>query len=321
MKTYINLSIKGAHIIKKNKTNRGKKGDSILEFPMDFTVIDIETTGLDPRFDDIIELSAIKVVDGKEASSFSELVNPGYSISNFITNLTGITDEMLEKSETIEKVLPQFLNFIGGDIVLGYNAHFDVNFIYDNTLKNLNTYFNNEILDIYRFARILIKDSKNHRLETMVDYFSIRHDRLHRGLEDCKVTLALYREFRKLINERYESEDVFLKRRKIGTKANDVTTENIHFDEIHPIFERKCVFTGTLRNMERKEGFQIVKDLGGTPQDNVTKKTNFLILGETDYTKVKDGKSAKLKKAEKYQLEGLDIQIISEQVFYDMISS
>lgn len=321
MKAYINLSTEGSHIIEKNKTKRGKKGNSILEFPEEFTVIDIETTGLDPNFDKIIELSAIKVVNGKENSIFTELVNPGYPISSFITNLTGITDEMLEKAETIEKVLPQFLNFIGGDIVLGYNAHFDVNFIYDNTLKHLNTYFNNDIVDIYRFARILIKDSKNHRLETMVNYFSIEHERLHRGLEDCKVTLTLYREFRKLINERYESEDDFLKRRKIGTKATDIATENTQFDEAHSIFEKNCVFTGTLKNMERKEGFQIVKDLGGTPQDNITKKTNYLILGETDYTKVKDGKSAKLKKAEKYQLEELDIQIISEQVFYDMITS
>jgi DNA polymerase-3 subunit epsilon len=321
MKSYINLSTKGAQIIEKNKTTRRKKGNSILEFPEEFTVIDIETTGLDPSYDDIIELSAIKVVDGKETSIFTKLVNPGYPINSFITNLTGITNEMLEKSDAIEKILPQFLKFIGEDVVLGYNAHFDVNFIYDSTLEHLNTYFDNDIVDIYRFAKILIKDSKNYRLETIGNYFSIEYERLHHGLEDCRVTFVLYKEFKKLINERYGSEYEFLKRRKTRTKANDIATKNTQFDETHPVFEKNCVFTGTLKNMERKEGFQILKDLGGTPQDNVTKMTNYLILGETDYTKVKDGKSAKLKKAERYQLEGLDIQIISEQVFYDMISS
>ena len=72
--------------------------------------------------------------------------------------------------------------------------------------------------------------------------------------------------------------------------------------------------------MQRKEAMQIVADLGGIPGDGVTKKTNYLMLGNNDYCKtIKDGKSSKQKKAEKLILEGADLQIISEQVFYDLI--
>lgn len=72
--------------------------------------------------------------------------------------------------------------------------------------------------------------------------------------------------------------------------------------------------------MQRKEAMQIVADLGGIPGDSVTKKTNYLVLGDNDYCKtIKDGKNSKQKKAEKLILEGADLQIISEQVFYDMI--
>lgn len=73
--------------------------------------------------------------------------------------------------------------------------------------------------------------------------------------------------------------------------------------------------------MVRKEAMQIVADLGGKNADNVTKKTNYLILGNNDYCKsIKDGKSSKQKKAEKLKLDGYDIEIIPENVFYDIIS-
>lgn len=319
MRSYIQLSSEGAQIVESNRTIRDKKGDSLLELPNSFTIIDIETTGLDPRFDEIIELSAIRVINGEEVEKFSELVNPDYPISNFIKELTGITEEMLSEAEPIDSVLPRYLSFIGDDIVVGYNVHFDVNFIYDNTLKYLNDYFENNLIDVMRFAKLLIKDSKNHQLKTMAEYFSIDYDNLHRGLEDCKVTFFLFKVLRKTISEQFKNETDFLKRHQQGLKAAHITTDITEFDEDNQLFQKKCAFTGTLAHIVRKEAFQIVKDLGGNPQDNVTKKTNYLILGDTDYSKVKDGKSRKLKNVEKYQLEGLDIQIISEQVFYDMI--
>lgn len=81
-----------------------------------------------------------------------------------------------------------------------------------------------------------------------------------------------------------------------------------------------CVFTGTLERMTRKEVMQIVVDLGGINGNSVTAKTNYLILGNNDYCPlIKDGKSNKQKKAEELKLKGKDIEILTENVFYDMI--
>ena len=105
-----------------------------------------------------------------------------------------------------------------------------------------------------------------------------------------------------------------------GISAKEITTEKTEFDETHPLFEKVCVFTGTLEKMQRKEAMQLVADFGGVPGDSVTKKTNYLILGNNDYCKtIKDGKSSKQKKAEKMILDGADLQIIPEAVFYDIV--
>ena len=100
-----------------------------------------------------------------------------------------------------------------------------------------------------------------------------------------------------------------------------MTTENTVFDETHPLYGKVCVFTGTLEKMIRKEAVQLVLDLGGICDNSVTKKTNYLILGNNDYcSSIKGGKSNKQKKAEELRLKGNDIEIIPEDVFYDMVA-
>lgn len=102
--------------------------------------------------------------------------------------------------------------------------------------------------------------------------------------------------------------------------SKEIMTSNTAFDETHPLFGKTCVFTGTLERMLRKEAMQHVVDLGGILSDNVTKKTNYLILGNNDYNPlVKNGMSTKQQKAEALKLSGQDIEIITENVFYDML--
>jgi len=107
---------------------------------------------------------------------------------------------------------------------------------------------------------------------------------------------------------------------KSGFSAKDIQASTTDFDVTSPIFEKMFVFTGTLERMTRKEAMQLVVDRGGLCGDAVNKKTNFLVLGNNDYcSTIKDGKSTKQKKAEQLKLAGCDIEIISENVFYDMI--
>ena len=105
---------------------------------------------------------------------------------------------------------------------------------------------------------------------------------------------------------------------KIDIKSMEAHTDD--FDESHPLYGKMCVFTGTLDRMQRKDAMQAVLDHGGEIGNNVTKKTNFLILGCNDFcSSIKDGKSSKHKKAEEYQLKGFDIEIIDEDLFYAML--
>ncbi len=102
--------------------------------------------------------------------------------------------------------------------------------------------------------------------------------------------------------------------------AKDITPTVGELDETHQLFDKVCVFTGTLDKLVRKDAMQIVVNLGGVCGDNVTSKTNYLILGNTNYYKtIKDGKTSKQKKAENLKLKGQDIEIITENDFYDII--
>ena len=108
---------------------RDHKGKSILEFPESYTVIDIETTGLDPMFDSIIELGAIKFENGNQISQFQSLVNPGYEIGDCIIHPTGSANDMHSEAATIQGALPNFQSVVRTSILVGYNINFDSSFI------------------------------------------------------------------------------------------------------------------------------------------------------------------------------------------------
>lgn len=106
-----------------------------------------------------------------------------------------------------------------------------------------------------------------------------------------------------------------------SVRSKDIVTQNASFDETNPLYGKVCCFTGALETMQRKDAMQLVVDLGGLCSDSVTKKTNYLILGNTDYCSNMNGsKTSKTLKAEKAKLAGQDIEIISENVFLDMIN-
>lgn len=123
-----------------------------------------------------------------------------------------------------------------------------------------------------------------------------------------------------MVLDTYPNEESFV--RCFGNHRFDLTkisSDKTEFDETHPLYGKFCVFTGKLDKMTRTEAAQIVVNFGGICENTVTKKTNYLILGNTDYSKnIKDGKSAKQKKAEQYRLEGQDIVVIPESTFYDI---
>ena len=116
--------------------NRIYKGDSLTCFVKDYVVFDIETTGLDSVHNEIIEIGAIKVVENEIVDTFQSFIKPKYRISSFITNLTGISNDMVKDALDVREVLMLFKEFVGDDILIGHNVNFDINFVYDHLILN-----------------------------------------------------------------------------------------------------------------------------------------------------------------------------------------
>lgn len=302
-----------------NKEIRNK-GKNLIELPNDYTIIDIETTGLDTKYDEIIEISAIKIKNNEIVNQFSSLIRPKFKIDDFISTLTGITNEMLENAPKLEIIISEFINFIGDDIIIGHNVNFDINFIYDYYKKYCNKDIKNDFVDTMRIAKKLLPQSNSYKLEKLLEYFNINVSIHHRALSDCESTFKLYNELKKCISNEYGNIENF-KNQTYNSKlrASQITTNIENFDEENLLYQKNCVFTGTLEKMARKDAMQHVVDLGGYVQDSLNKKTDYLIVGQIDYNVSRDNKTGKIKKAEDMKLKGIDIQIIPESVFYEML--
>ena len=140
------------------------KGHSLLKWAEDYVLVDIETTGLSPTYNDIIEIGAIKVKGNEIVDTYESLIKIEEPLSPFITHLTGITDKMLEKGKEREEVLQEFIEFAGEDILIGHNVNFDINFLYDKCEKYIDTYLTNDFIDTMRLARKILPNSPNYQL-------------------------------------------------------------------------------------------------------------------------------------------------------------
>ena len=213
---------------------RKKKGKSLIEFPNKYIAFDIETTGLDPMYDEIIEIGAIKIENGREVQVFNTLVKPEYEINEFISKLTGITNEVVKKSPSIDEVLSKFIEFIGDLIILGHNVNFDINFIYDNLVKFNMKPITNDFIDTLRLSRRLLPELKHHRLSDLADYYNINAVGSHRSLKDVRMTIEVYNNLEILATEKYHNIDNFKNACKTqnhsGFKASDVTANNTEFE-------------------------------------------------------------------------------------------
>ena len=171
---------------------REHKGKSLLKWVDNYVLVDIETTGLSPRTDEIIEIGAIKVKENKIIDTYNTLIKIDRNLNPFITKLTGITDKMLETGKETDKALEEFVNFTGNEIIMGHNVNFDINFIYDKCLSYLDYYLSNDFVDTMRIAKHILPDIQNYKLGTLANYFGVDYRSAHRGLKDVEITYEVY---------------------------------------------------------------------------------------------------------------------------------
>ena len=171
---------------------RRSKGRNLLGIADDYVVVDIETTGLDVSCDEIIEVAAARVREGVVIDKFASLIKPEQRINQFIVNLTGITNEMVERAPSSAMALRAFVDFVGDGLVVGHNVNFDINFLYDNCATKIGHIFSNDFLDTMKLSRRLFANEKQHRLTDLINRFGIGSVVEHRALGDVIQTQKCY---------------------------------------------------------------------------------------------------------------------------------
>jgi DNA polymerase-3 subunit epsilon/ATP-dependent DNA helicase DinG len=149
--------------------------------------LDIETTGLDPQADAILEIGAVRFNERRVEGEYSALINPGRPVPPFITKLTGITDLMIREAPPISKVLPEINAFIGDSPILGHSVGFDLSFFRKHRLFGLN-----DALDTYELAAVLLPTASRYNLGALGQLLSIPLPATHRALDDARVTRMVY---------------------------------------------------------------------------------------------------------------------------------
>ena len=190
---------------------RKKFGKNLVDFPREYVVLDIETTGLSPNRDEIIELSALWIRNDEIVEEFNRLVKPAGEISVFISNLTGITPEMVADAPDISTAIREFDDFCAGKIILGHNIKFDIGFIDYNLRKYHGLAFSNDYIDSLRITRILLPHLSNKKLGTLANFFGFNTDGMHRGLKDCKVTFMCFCKFKEIAARKSGTVENFVK--------------------------------------------------------------------------------------------------------------
>lgn len=171
----------------------GKRGRRLNQYAEDYVVFDLETTGISPEWDSIIEISAIKVKGHKPVAEFSSLINPGRHIPEEASRVNGITDELVREEPELGTVLPQFLSFIGNEILVGHNIQsFDLKFLCRDAHELLGIEIPNDYVDTLSMARACLPQLKHHRLTDISRYFSIGVEGAHRALNDCAMNQKCY---------------------------------------------------------------------------------------------------------------------------------
>lgn len=156
-----------------------------------FTVFDIETTGFDPTHEGVTEIGAVRVVNGKVAGTLQILVDPQVGISPQNTELTGISEWMVEGCPTIEDALPLFLHFARGSILVAHNARFDTGFLSKKAELFGIDWPAFEIVDTLGIAQRVVdfEETEDHKLASLATIFSPEGDPHHRALADAMATV------------------------------------------------------------------------------------------------------------------------------------
>lgn len=178
--------------VRRHRRPAHPKRGTRAEEPNAYVVVDIETTGLDPATDEIIEIAAIRIEGGEEVATLSDLIRIAGTIPAEITQLTGIRQQDLATGIDLDQAIEHLLDFVRTDPIVMHNAAFDMGFI-DTVLEDLDLdEMQNQCIDTLTLARKRLPRAMSHALVDMCSYFSIDSQGMHRALVDCRLTRQVF---------------------------------------------------------------------------------------------------------------------------------
>lgn len=296
-------------------------GEKLSEPPRSYACIDVETTGIYPELDYITEICAAVVKEGDIVDVFSSLIYTDKRIPKEVSDLTGITNDMLAGAPTEDQVLPHVISFIGNLPIVGHNVSFDLRFI-NAAVQRQNMQLPNDYFDLLPYARKKMDKMAHYRLSDVASALGIEQTSAHRAEADVRTTVACAEALRG------KSEDApRVMPREI---EYDYSPQHVDYaalqptvsaiDPGNPLYGKRVVFTGILHRCSRPDAAQSVVNLGGLPSDNVLKRTDFLVIGDDGFPPgTNDAGSFKIRKAEEWKGKGSKIRILTESEFFGMI--
>ncbi len=223
-----------------------------------YTSLDLETTGLNPKRDKIIEIGAVKVRDGKAADRFQSFVNPWRKLGEDVRLLTGIDDGMLQDAPGIEEVLEPLVDFIGDDILVGHRILFDYSFL-KKAAVNHSIVFEKEGIDTLKLARKLLPDLESRNLGFLCRYYGIEH-KAHRALGDAEAASKLYQKLAELFYEGNEEE--FMPRRLLFAAKKETPATKHQKERLYKLLDRhKIMIEYQVDKLSKSETDRIIDQI------------------------------------------------------------
>lgn len=301
-----------------------KKSKPVDGMPLDFIVLDLETTGRNSKVDDICEIAALKIKDGEVVDKFEQLVYIDGEMPEEAEAKHHISQDMLENAPHMKAAMSAFLNFIGtSPVLVGHNIKtFDIKLL-ERVASACDLAFTySELIDTLTLARRAWPNLPKYTMDALRERLDLEDCGAHRALKDCSDVFDLYMRIRHDVAEGKASIQPPHRASSASgqkwskawdrKKAKEFTAAVEEFDESHPLYGKRVVLSGDIEGHSYNEVLQYVCDCGGIPQDSVTRGTDYLIVGS-------GAGKGKTDKARANQEKGIPTVILDEAAFRQLV--
>lgn len=292
----------------------------LFEIPDSYIILDLETTGLSFQKDQIIEIGALRIEKGQIKEQWHSLICPdfsvleGNSLSDYVSSLTGITEEMLLSAPPFAQKAASLFSFLEKLPIAGHRVDFDLAFLSTAFSQHLGLSMANPYFDTLYLSQKLLPELPHHRLKDLAAYYAIDYSGAHRALRDCEITAQCLTAMAKTAHASFSSPEEFSAHWHLGKRrlsAADLPAPAQAPLKNHPFYRKNIVITGILYSLSRRAAMLKIAAAGGINQDKVTIFTDYLIQGDGHGT-------SKAAKALRLIQEGCPIKLLSEAEFIEL---